>query len=1175
MDPVLFERCAQDLLTEIYPGLSPVPGGTDWGRDADIHHGGADPPLRLMVTKSRDLSSIRRNMLDGLESLERNSVPFERIVLANLGEITATHRRKLADEAAKHGARLDAVFDRGFFASRLRRDGEWRQRLLGLSGDPITVSRIPWWLAEKPWSRLPLVGRDAILARLEASDGDVIVVGMPGVGKTRLLVELEDVVFVDPDAADDRLADDIRWIDPRVVVVDDVARSPGRVSLIQRLRRQEEELREMRLVVVCWPDQVDAVRDLVPDADEVEVDLLERSDIGAIVEAMGVTGVAARQAILEQAEGRPGWAVALADLLQNSGGTEIVTGRALLGQVDRYLRRSLLGTAARDALPSGSGNPARDVLGVIAALRGVDERDLLRLAAMMGVSRADVGRVVDLVAKGGFVDVQMSPGVGPGVRRYVVRPPMLAAAVATDHFLMGDVTLGDIDQLLTTWPERKVDVVVTVCIGAELGAERALAMVDELVDAVLTDTAHESEVRRVYEHYLLIDARRAARVVGWLRNHFEGLRPQLLGGDRRITISALEPLVELAGAAARHHLVREAVLLLLEMAVLDAGESNPGPGHPLRVLEDLCTRAHPDVLETGEHRALVVGALGEFLPAEPTATQWRVWAVVARAALDPRIEADYVVPEDPHSLAITKAVVGPESGRAIRERLWPPIRERLRPWAPTEVLAEFVGLVEMCLHVGEGHDRPFGHDHPAEAVAGAAAVGRAMFADLVELCHERPALAARLVDMAPDHDLGLPGSLVSSVGADPFFRPVGRSGGEGVEALRAEIEAAVAGWTDEAPDSVVQRLVGLRDEARSAGITWPDRVGMACEVLGAAVDEPAAWVDASLRHGLFPTAAPFVERLVRDGPPGTQSLLARCVDDASARQVALEAVLSVSSDDELARFAVARLVPTDRDLLVWLMAQDRLSRGLQRRILRQAPPGVQGAFALVLTQQTNDPDRSIAAELLDDFLAAVEEIRPAELDRGADYHLGVLAEFLASRYPDTLETVVRRRLEEAGGRHLHDALGHDFWGKLHLLPAANKTSLLEAFPDPHVRGILFPYLIGPDADLLEELVDAGIITPRQALAARDPGAAVPIDRLARMLVPRGVDPADLAATALWGTAWGELSERYERLVQEFSRYAESEDPNVAAVGRVGVEMFMQARDEARGRERQERIRGDL
>ena len=110
LDPAVFERCAQDLLTETYPGLSPVPGGTDWGRDADVHDGAESPPPRLMVTKSREFSGIRSNMIGGLESLKQHSVPFERIVIANLGTLNETQRSKLRREAATHGARLEAVY---------------------------------------------------------------------------------------------------------------------------------------------------------------------------------------------------------------------------------------------------------------------------------------------------------------------------------------------------------------------------------------------------------------------------------------------------------------------------------------------------------------------------------------------------------------------------------------------------------------------------------------------------------------------------------------------------------------------------------------------------------------------------------------------------------------------------------------------------------------------------------------------------------------------------------------------------------------------------------------------------------------------------------------------------------------------------------------------------------
>ena len=1158
LDPVLFERCAQDLLIETYPGLSPVPGGTDWGRDADVHDGAGTPP-RLMVTKSRDYSAIRSNMVRGLKSLKQHSVSVDRVVIANPGRLNASQRARLREAAAVHGARLEAVYDGGFFASRLRRDGEWRQRLLGLSGDPITVSRSPWRLAESSWSQLPLVGREDPLNLLVTGDGDVILFGKPGVGKTRLLAEMPDVVFVDPDAAEDRLADDIRWIAPQVIVVDDVGQAPRLARFVQRLRRQEADWLNVRLVVACWPHEIDAARDLLPDAAEIELDLLERPDINAIVRAMGITGVMARQEILDQAEGRPGWAVALADLLLRSGWEDLVTGRALLGEVDGYLRRSELSVSARD------------LLAVVAALRGVEDGDLTTVATTVGVSRPEASRLLRAVAKGGLLDVEQRAIDGTGCR-YSVRPPMLADAVAAEHYLMGDVPLGDIDDLLEAWPERRVDLVVTVCTAAQFGSDRARAMIDELVGETLGADLTSHDVSLVYRNYLLVDERCAASVVQWLTDDFSGL-----DDDGKRDGYSLRPAVELLDLAAARYLDRRAVRLVLEMAIYDTRETNPNTEHPLRKLADLCTGIHPDFPVTSDHRSLVASVLGDFLPDEPTETHWRVWATAAQGVLTPHARGTFNLPEDVHKFSIIETIVAPDHASLIHEELWPPIRDDLGS-APTAVVAEFSDLVHEWLRVGGGYDHPFGQDHPQDAIERADAVGRAMLADLIELSRGKPGLEARIKSTAEMFDIELPAELTSDKEQSPFFRDIDRLNDWEVaeDELRADIADSVTGWALEPADEVVCRLVELRNELNTAGISWPDRVWIACRSLAEQVDDPQAWVAASLLHGLFPEAAPFADRLVLMQPPELRQLAEACLGDASARWPMLAALLSNPPDDGLLDLAVSQLTPGDYGRLNHLMTSRELHSDVRHKILVDACAAARGAFAVVLAGRTDDPTESMSEVLRDSFLSAVEEIRPRELNRNIGYKLTNLVKFLAARHPDTLEKLIRGCLEDPAPDGLYEALGYDMWRILHLLPRANKTHLLQSLPVPETRRrFLLRHLVGPDVDWLEELLDDGEVTPEEAVHARGIDGRIPIDQMAKLLVPRGIDPSTIARLGFAGPWAGEESSRYQGLIEQFSTYADADDPSVSAVGKYGVEIFTQARNEAEEQERLNRIRGDF
>ena len=120
---------------------------------------------------------------------------------------------------------------------------------------------------------------------------------------------------------------------------------------------------------------------------------------------------------------------------------------------------------------------------------------------------------------------------------------------------------------------------------------------------------------------------------------------------------------------------------------------------------------------------------------------------------------------------------------------------------------------------------------------------------------------------------------------------------------------------------------------------------------------------------------------------------------------------------------------------------------------------------------------------------------------------------------------------------------------------------------------MLEHLVGPDSEWLGELLDECLVSLEEALGARSFDGRIPIDRMAELLVPRGVEPARVAHLAVSGSWTGEESARNQTLVDLFESYCSSGDPSVAAVGQAGVEMFTRARDEALERERQRRIIG--
>jgi hypothetical protein len=1162
LDPVVFERCAQDLLTELNPGLTPIPGGTDWGRDADIAGSGEDVPPRLVVTSARTLTGVRQNMQRGITSMREHDVPVERIVLANPASLSLLERQRLVEAARRAGARLDAsdIFGRGFFASRLRRDGHWRNALLGLSSEPITLSRTPAELAESPWAILPLVAREEDLAALQGTD-DLILTGPPGVGKSRLAGELPGAAFVDKDAGVEQIARDLRWALPQAVIVDDAG---GQDILLRRLlsmRQTEPDLFTFRLVVICWPDGVDGIGVVMPAARLHMLDLVERASMDDLLRAMGIIGRLACQEILDQAEGRPAWGIALADLLLRARDVEsLLRGRALLGQVNRYLRRA------------GVGPDVMDVLAVVSALGGVSETELPLLADETGPARPEVARAMGSAATSGLIDIASRTGVdGHEVRFYTVRPPMLASALVAERAFHAMVPAVDFDGLVHRWPDRLGELAGAAVDSAVLGATNARHRAELLTDrALASDTVGHDVKIDLAGRFLRLDRRAGDHVMALTRVSFDGA---VAGGDDG---HALEPVVSLAAAVAGLYEADAAFELLFDASLVDKRQTNPNPGHPLRQLADLVERFHPETTPRVGLRYRMANALMRWLDRAPDDTARRAAAaMVLQTLLSLRRRSAHSDPGRPMTLQLAETVLPADEIRQVFRELWP-LAARMLDDDNQELAQTLVDVASEWLYTGGGHDRPFGQDHPPDCVAAAKEVGKALVANLAARPDLSLGVRLRLQSTAAWH--GVPVTVEIPADVEVLFRHLDRRQTRGQLAeqeLVADLQQVGEAWASRDPAATTQRLVELRTELERANLRWPDRPAIVCAALADHVADPMAWLDAAEAAGLMPEGCHFARRALVDGKL-TEARARTLLTAPTSRWPMLRILLAARSAPPWAtQHAVEALEPDDFPVVETMAIRGELPADVAGGLFAETPGPVRGMVALAMFAGRGWGTAWTPRDLESPWLEAVLHLRPAHL-RGQDHVITELFLYLADAYPQTLADLVERVLAEADDGQRYKSLPHDAWNMLHRLQAAQKLQLWRRFQtEPIIRYLLQQHLVGSDMAWLEKVLDAGEMTPDDALACFNGfGPHPPITDLAKLLVPRGVAPESIAWLRHAGVWTGNQSDRYQSIIDSFERMATDEDPNVKAVVAAGVSMFSAARDNAAARERSQRVRGE-
>lgn len=233
LNPHDFEDCATSLLSPIHPGLVPIIGGSDFGLDAEITE---DSGITgLIITSSRSWDGAKRSLRDSLASIRKNRTPVQRVVAVNLAEANRSKREKLKDIAKDFDCELVQVYDRAWFANQFRENPDWRRKVLNIEGGPFSFSRQPPG-ARPDEQQLSTIGRDAQIVKVNESSSDVILFGVPGVGKSHVASKLDGALFLERQPTPERLLDDLIETKPALVVVDDSGARLQDVDLLRQLR---------------------------------------------------------------------------------------------------------------------------------------------------------------------------------------------------------------------------------------------------------------------------------------------------------------------------------------------------------------------------------------------------------------------------------------------------------------------------------------------------------------------------------------------------------------------------------------------------------------------------------------------------------------------------------------------------------------------------------------------------------------------------------------------------------------------------------------------------------------------------------------------------------------------------------------------------------------------------
>lgn len=1160
IDADVFERCAVALMANHYGNVVGIEGGSDGGRDGDIIGPIADDPDsrgRILVTTGDSLSNLKSSHKTWRKFWSAGETfRVDQLVMITSRSLSDTKRRNIEAYCKTHGLPVPRIYARQWLVDSLRRDPDLRVELTGIHG---RLEALTTKAPEPSSSFTDLFGRDDELDHLRNAvrqTTDVSLVGVPGVGKSRLLSELEGSVHFIDRLARDHLADDLFAIEPTTVVLDDA--HLNRELLEQLVSLRSKERFNFTIIAATWPGTETPVEALLNMPTRVEVDRLARSALDQMVQALGVTGVRARSLILEQSNGRPGWAALLCRLIINGAGDDLATGQSLLDQV-AGLATAIAGNAVLN-----------DALACIAVLGEASLEDIEIIAGHAGVPYADLIAWLELTAQGGLVERTND--------KWSVLAPLRSLIAAATFF--GVRKRRSWNSFAAKFPhdERLDRTVLNLANDVRDAGVRALA---ESWFENLSAKEIDDIPLALVQIFSGIDETSADRAAVLARAVLDSPRePLALYGD--VTYDPMGTSAQkILRNAFRRTCSREATHGLLDLAISDERPRHQHPEHPMRVIQDMAHYLDPDLGPVDTLRDLILQYTLEWFDEDPKAARWEVLAEVTKYVFDPRVEGNWSDPSSHLNLTLSQGVMTAEAMESLLG-LWNTIDSRVRGESISSIthraVAQLCEIFDAWSGIAVGVTNHGGEASTAHRIVGAKGA-ELVLRTLTELAKRFTALPIRvnkrltLVSMwngGPTPLAELP------VDDDKLARFAGvREPDEDIDVWmsdRREQLTSLAHDLDKlpAPEGVAEyrRLVveasvldGNHEGAGFAG------------ALAEHVANPSAWLNAAIKATVHPLVAPLITKARKTGAD-IEDLVQSAIEVPELRPEVLRAIIREEGDlDNLARMVIDGLTDDDVPLIGDLWLQESVTPIL-RELLVHKYPLVRALAAVTFKEGGGGRGPTVPEELRPAWRTALVRAAPDQLPQHSRWRLREILKRAVVIDPELCADWFIANAETSGFSSRARLVVTSLPDVLRNLPQYQKRRIVTALDaETLIQSGHAGDVLGTDPKLPSDLLAEGVVDGEVLLRSMSGYRDHTVGALAPALLAAQIAPHRIVTEALGNRSWTGDESNAIWIDLEFFAMLRERQPELDGVCALAIEQLGRQLEDARAREKQDRRRG--